>query len=84
MADWEILKNANINTYENNFTDYILTIAKQCIPSRTVKINQDEPHWITSNIKRRFVNAKGCMKEQELRMIQLCGKKKLERLEMKL
>ena len=51
-TDWETLKNTNINTYAQNITQHIISIAKECIPNKIVTINSSDPPWITTTIKR--------------------------------
>ena len=50
--DWDKLHDSNIDTWVNNFTNYLLETSKEFIPNRTVTIRSGEPKWITSSIKR--------------------------------
>ena len=44
----------DINTYANNINTTIITIAKEWIPNRHIRIKPSEPPWINSTIKRNI------------------------------
>ena len=52
--DWDYIKDNDINTYANNINTTIITIAKECIPNRHLRIKPSEPPWINSSIKRNI------------------------------
>ena len=52
--DWDYIKDNDINTYANNISSTVITIAKECIPNRYIKIKPSEPPWINSTIKRNI------------------------------
>ena len=52
--DWDSLQDNNVDTYSENITSTILSIAKECIPNRQITIRPSEPPWITTEIKRKI------------------------------
>jgi hypothetical protein len=42
----------DVNNGCSNFTDALLTIAKECIPTREVTIRTDDKMWFDSNLRR--------------------------------
>ncbi|MCG8096458.1 MAG: endonuclease/exonuclease/phosphatase family protein, partial [Candidatus Thiodiazotropha endolucinida] len=52
--DWTSLTHENIDIYSNNLKNSILTIAKECIPNRTIKVRPSDPPWLTSFLKRHI------------------------------
>ena len=52
--DWDYIKDNDINTYANNINTTIITIAKECIPNRHIRIKPSEPPGINSTIKRNI------------------------------
>lgn len=50
--DWDSIKHADINIYAKNLTEYLSQVAKNHIPNKTIKINQSDPSWLSSNIKK--------------------------------
>ena len=65
-TDWEALKNSNINTYAQNITQHIISIAKECIPNKIVTINTSDPPWITTTIKRYIRKRKRAYRKAKL------------------
>ncbi|MCG8049110.1 MAG: reverse transcriptase domain-containing protein [Candidatus Thiodiazotropha endolucinida] len=51
-ADWNALKNSDIEIYAEGLINKILEIAKACIPNKIVTIRPSDPPWITSTVKR--------------------------------
>ena len=51
QTDWSSFYDVDVNKHALNITDYIIVIAKECIPNRMTRIRPCEPPWITSNIK---------------------------------
>ena len=66
MTDWNNLKDENVNNYATNVTDHIISISKQCIPNRMVKVKPAEPPWITSNVKRQIRKRKRLYKKARI------------------
>ena len=54
LVDWDSLQDNNVDTYSENITYTILSIAKECIPNRQITFRPLEPHWITTEIKRNI------------------------------
>ena len=54
MEDWDSLQDNNVDTYSENITSTILSIAKECIQNRQITISPSKPPWITTEIKRNI------------------------------
>ncbi|MCG8034058.1 MAG: reverse transcriptase family protein [Candidatus Thiodiazotropha taylori] len=50
-VDWDALQNDDIDVYAGKIFTTIDSLARTCIPNRTVRIKQSDPPWITSDIK---------------------------------
>ena len=59
-------KSENINTYAQNITQHIISIAKECIPNKIVNINTSDPPWITTTIKRYIRKRKRAYRKAKL------------------
>ena len=51
-TDWASLFHNNLNVYASNITNRLISIAKECIPNKTVRIRPSDPLWLTCYIKR--------------------------------
>ena len=51
-TDWASLFHNNLNVYVSNITNHLISIAKECIPNKTVRIRPSDPPWLTCYIKR--------------------------------
>ena len=51
-ADWDSLKDDNVDIYASNFTDKILELTNKHIPNKTIKVRQSDPKWLTNEIKQ--------------------------------
>ena len=51
-TDWGYLFHNNLNVYASNITNRFISIAKECIPNKTVRIRPSDPPWLTCYIKR--------------------------------
>ena len=49
--DWDSLQDNNVDTYSENITSTILSVAKECIPNRQITIRPSDPPWLTTEIK---------------------------------
>ncbi|MCG8032214.1 MAG: endonuclease/exonuclease/phosphatase family protein [Candidatus Thiodiazotropha taylori] len=61
--DWNSLIHENVDIYSNNLKNSILSIAKECIPNRTIKVKPSDPPWLTSFIKRHIRKRKRAYKK---------------------
>ena len=50
-TDWDALRHKNIDIYATNIRNHILSIAKECIPNKVVRVRPTDPPWLTSHIK---------------------------------
>ena len=66
-TDWSALRDANLDTYAINITTRLLSIVKNCIPNKVVRIKPSDPPWLTTQIKRFIIlrNAKGLTKKSK-------------------
>ena len=51
-TDWSALRDDNLDTYAINITTRLLSIAKDCIPNKIVRIKPSDAPWLTTQIKR--------------------------------
>ena len=51
-ADWDSLHDLDIDTYAQNITTHIISLAKDCIPNKTIRIRPSDPPWLTSYLKK--------------------------------
>lgn len=51
-TDWGSLYNNDISVHAENITSHIISIAKECVPNKTIRIRPSDPPWITTYIKR--------------------------------
>ena len=50
-TDWDALRHENLDIYATNVTSQILSIAKNCIPNKVIRIKPTDPPWLTTHIK---------------------------------
>ena len=50
-TDWDALRHENLDIYATNVTSQILSIAKDCIPNKVIRIKPTDPPWLTTHIK---------------------------------
>ena len=63
LFDWDHIKDNDINIYANNINTTVISLAKECIPNRCIKIKPSEPPWINSTIKRNIRKRKRAYKK---------------------
>ena len=51
-VDWDSLHDQDIDTYAQNITTHIISLAKDCIPNKTIRIRPSDPPWLTSYLKQ--------------------------------
>ena len=51
-TDWNLLKSDSINTYAENVTNTITSLANIHIPNKMINIRKTDPPWLTTNIKK--------------------------------
>ena len=51
-TDWNLLKSDSINSYAENVTNTITSLANKHIPNKMIKIRKTDPPWLTVNIKK--------------------------------
>ena len=52
--DWHALENDDISFYASNLNTTILSLTKECIPNRSIKVRTSDPPWITTLLKRQI------------------------------
>ena len=63
LFDWDHIKDNDINIYANKINTIVISLAKECIPNRYIKIKPSEPPWINSTIKRNIRKRKRAYKK---------------------
>ena len=51
-TDWDSLHDQNIDTKAQNITTHIISLAKDCILNKIIRIRPSDPPWLTSHLKR--------------------------------
>ena len=54
FIDWHALENDDISFYASNLNTNILSLTKECIPNRSIKVRTSDPPWITTFLKRQI------------------------------
>ena len=52
--DWRQILETDIDTATTNFTSALLSAARQAIPTKTIRIRQNDKPWVTSELKRHI------------------------------
>ena len=52
--DWHALENDDISFYASNLNTTILSLTKECIPNRSIKVRTSDPPWITTLLKKQI------------------------------
>ena len=53
QTDWnEIISLELLNEAAETFTDKLLTLARKCMPSKTITIRENDAPWMTEEIKK--------------------------------
>ena len=52
QTDWQTLKSKNINTYAENITDSVTTLANKHIHIRVINARKTDPAWLTTHVKK--------------------------------
>ena len=52
--DWHALENDDISLYASNLNSTILSLTKECIPNKSIRVRTSDPPWITTLLKRQI------------------------------
>ena len=52
--DWHTLENDDISLYASNLNSTILSLTKECIPNKSIRVRTSDPPWITTLLKRQI------------------------------
>ena len=52
--DWRVLENDDISFYASNLNTSILSLTKECIPNRCIRVRTSDLPWITTLLKRQI------------------------------
>ena len=52
--DWHALENDDISLYASNLNSTILSLTKECIPNKSIKVRTSDPPWIATLLKRQI------------------------------
>ena len=50
--EWTIIHDNDVNLYARTFTDNLLNIAEECIPTKNVTIRPCDLPWLNNNIRK--------------------------------
>ena len=64
--DCACLQSDDINIYATNITEKILSLSKECIPNKQVRIRPSEPVWMTSVIRNLIRKHKRAFRKAKL------------------
>ena len=54
FIDWHALENDDISLYASNLNSTILSLTKECIPNKSIRVRTSDPPWITTLLKRQI------------------------------
>ena len=52
--DWQASENDNISVYASHLNTTILSLTKECIPNRSIRVRTSDPPWITTILQRQI------------------------------
>ena len=52
--DWHALENDDISLYASNLNSTILSLTKECIPNKSIRVRTSDPPWITTLLKKQI------------------------------
>ena len=61
--DWNSLQNDNIDVYASNIETKIISLSRECIPNKNIKVRPYEPPWLTTFLKRKIRQRKRAYKK---------------------
>ena len=73
-TDWNLLKSDSINTYAENVTNTITSLANIHIPNKMINIRKTDPPWLTANIKKLLRKKKRLYDRYKNLIIPIIGK----------
>lgn len=57
------MKLENVDVHADNFKNAILTITKECVPNRKIKVKPSDPPWLTNFLKCQIRKRKRAYKK---------------------
>ena len=61
--DWDTLQDENIDIYASNIETKIISLSRECIPNKYIKIRPFEPPWLTALLKLKIRQRKRAYKK---------------------
>ena len=61
--DWNSLQNDNIDVYASNIETKIISLSRECISNKNIKVRPYEPPWLTNFLKRKIRQRKRAYKK---------------------
>ena len=52
--DWHALENDDTSLYASNLNSTILSLTKECIPNKSIRVRTSDPPWITTLLKKQI------------------------------
>ena len=62
-VDWNSLQDDNIDVYASNIESKIISLSRECIPNKNIKVRPYEPPWLTTFLKRKIRQRKRAYKK---------------------
>ena len=63
LVDWNYLQDDNIDVHASNKESKIISLSRECMPNKNVKIRPHEPPWLTTFLKCKIRQRKRAYKK---------------------
>ena len=63
LFDWNSLHDENIDIYARKVETKIISLSRECIPNKNIKVRPYEPPWLTTFLKRKIRQRKRAYKK---------------------
>ena len=63
VFDWNTLRDDDIDVYASNIESKIISLSRECIPNKNIKVRPFEPPWLTTFLKRKIRKRKRAYKK---------------------
>ena len=69
-VDWNLLQNDNIDEYASKIESKIISLSRECIPNKNIKVRPYEPPWLTTFLKHKIRQRKRAYKKAKRTRLQ--------------
>ena len=66
VFDWNTLRDDDIDVYASNIESKIISLSRECIPNKNIKVRPFEPPWLTTFLKRKIRKRKRSYKKSKI------------------